>query len=119
MKIQTWEVTGFGGGYEATTQKMIWNAVKFLSENKSAEIDSKQSNSFYGICLNEGKDGKDFDKAMMNGINDATGAMHQCATNHALYIAKNGYYKWYSELKTNRETKEAFEFDYDKEFELN
>ena len=30
MKIKTFDVTGFGGGYEAETQKMIWNYIDGL-----------------------------------------------------------------------------------------
>jgi len=119
MIIKTWDITGFGGGYEATCQMMLWNAVKFISNNDK-EIKSKQSPQIYGIAINEGKDGEAFDKAMMEGIDDATGAMHHCATNHALYIQKNGYDKWFEELKKDREAEgeEPYDFGYPEDFEM-
>jgi len=100
MDIKTWDITGFGGGYEATCQQMLWNAVRFLT--------------------GQGRDVKTFDVAMMDGIEDATGAMHHCATNHALYIAKNGYEKWFAELGDARtkDGEKEYIFKYPIEFEL-
>lgn len=118
MKIETWELTGFSGGYEATTQHMLWNAVRFFAENPDKTFPSMQNDSIVGIAFNEGENGKAFDKAMMEGVDDATGAMHQCATNHALFIKKNGYKKWYAELKEARETDEQFSFLYEPDFAL-
>ncbi len=115
MKINTWDLTGFGGGYEATTQKMLWQGVKFLVDNNIKEIESKQLQNVYGIAINEGEIGKQFDEAMMKGIDDATGAMHQCATNHARYIAKNGYQRWYDELKEHRTEEKSFEYEFNEE----
>ena len=119
MDIKTWDITGFGGGYEATCQKMLWNAVRFLV-GQERDVKSKQYESIYGIAINKGEDGMAFDKAMMKGIKDATGAMHQCATNHALYIGKNGYEKWFSELGDHRskDGKKEYIFKYPIDFDL-
>jgi hypothetical protein len=117
MKIKTWDITGFGNSYEATCQKMLWNAVRFLrSGNK--EISTKSFANVYGVVINEGKDGKAFDEAMMEGIEDATGAMHQCATAHATYIQNNGYAKWFDELEKARTNEMPYDFEYDKDFIL-
>lgn len=119
MQIETFDITGFGGGYEATCQQMLWNAVRFISEG-DRNISSKQSPQIYGIAINEGEDGKAFDDAMMDGIEGATGAMHHCATNHALYIQKNGYLKWFQELKAAREKdgEKPYLFNYPHEFKI-
>ena len=119
MDIETWDITGFGGGYEATCQQMLWNAVRFLVGQKR-DVKSKQCENIYGIAINEGEDGKAFDKAMMEDIDDATGAMHQCATNHAMYISKNGYKKWFEELGIKRKAdgEKPYIFKYPVEFSL-
>ena len=119
MIIKTFDITGFGGSYEATCQRMLWNAVRFvLSDHK--EIKSKQSPQIYGIAINEGEDGKEFDKAMMEGIEDATGAMHHCATDHALYIKEHGYKSWFKliEIVRKKENEEAYDFEYTPDFDL-
>lgn len=124
MEIKTWDITGFGGGYEETCQTMLWNAVRFVSEkdclgrNIDREVKSEQSPQIYGIAINKGKYGKEFDKAMMKGIEDATGAMHHCATNHALYIQKHGYKKWFEEIKKHRKDEQFYVFNYPHKFEL-
>lgn len=123
MKIKTWDITGFGGGYESTCQKMLWNAVRFMRENLITELESKQYQNIAGIADNsDDPNGKVFDDAMMEGIDDATGAMHQCATNHARYIAKNGYQMWFEVLgiarKEENENEQPYEFEYEYEFSL-
>lgn len=116
MKIKTFDISGFGGGYESTCQKMIWQAVKYLVENKPKDLTSKQSKSITGVCINEGKDGEAFDEAMMNGIDGATGAMHQYATNHARFIYEKGYDKWFEKMAKHRD--KSFEYDFVGEIDL-
>lgn len=122
MKIKTFDLTGFGGGYEATCQRMVWNGVRFLMANRMELVPTyKEFKNVYGIAIPEGQDAEDLDKAIMAGIDDATGAMHQCAVGHIRYIAKNGYQKWFDMMKEEREKEDAEpikEFEYDKEFTL-
>ena len=68
----------------------------------------------------KGKDKDDFEKAIMEDVDDVTGAMHQCAVIHAVYIAKNGYGKWCEELSEARKKKgeSQKEYEYNKEFAL-
>lgn len=118
MKIKTWDLSGMGGGYENACQQMLWDAVRFLFKNKTSDIMLKQSPQVYGLMFVEGKDGKAFEEAMMENVKDCTGAMHQCVSNHAFYIGKNGYDKWYSELKEGRRDEQSFEFEYQHEIDL-
>ena len=121
MKIKTFDLTGFGGGYESTCQRMVWNGVRFLVANKMELAPVyKEYQNVYGLAISEGQDAEDLDKAIMAGIKGATGAMHQCAVGHIRHIAKNGYAKWFEMMKEAREKdgdKET-EFEYDKEFVL-
>ena len=121
MKIKTWDVSGFGGSYEDACQKMIWNGVRFVQENRALEINIKEIKNVYGICLIEGKDGKAFDKAIMEDVDDATGAMHQCAVGHIRYIYKKGYDEWYKvlgEARRKGKNEQSFEYEYTPNFEL-
>lgn len=130
MKIKTWDLSGMRasyeltcqkmlcGSYELTCQQMLWNAVRFLRSNGKKQIKSLQNENIYGIADNQGEDGKAFDVAMLEGVTDATGAMHHCVTNHALYINKFGYHKWFNKLKESRKDEQCFEYIYDKNFNL-
>ena len=42
MKIKTFDVSGFGGSYEATCQKMIWKGVRFFKKKGYKEVKIKQ-----------------------------------------------------------------------------
>lgn len=118
MKIKTFDVTGFGGGYEATTQKMIWNGVRHLLGQNNKSPNFKQYKGITGIAIADGEDAEALDKAIMEGVSDATGAMHQCAVNHSRYIAKNGYAKWCEELAESRLGEPEQFYEYEHEFDL-
>lgn len=121
MKIRTFDLTGFGGGYESVCQKMVWNGVRFLVANRMELAPTyKEFKNIYGVAIAEGQDAEDLDKAIMAGVDDATGAMHQCAVGHIRYIAENGYSKWFEMMKEAREKdgEKETSYEYDKEFQL-
>lgn len=117
MKIKTFDLTGFGGGYEATTQKMLWNGVRFV-QGKNLQPVYLESKNLIGVAIAEGNEAEDLDKAIMEGIDDATGAMHQCAVGHIRYINKNGYAKWFKMMSEARKEEGSTEYDYEHDFEL-
>lgn len=114
MTIQTFDLSGFGGEYEETVQKMVWAGVEFMQKNNAAEFPSRQYGGIYGVADNSRTPiGKKFDEAILSAAGDygCSGAMHQCATNHALYIAKHGYNRWFKELSKRGEAPYEFEFN--------
>ena len=104
------EISGLGGGYEDTCQQMLHNGVKFLiklAENKNKDdIDFtlRQTSEdspiqIFGVCTIEGEDGKALEKAVMEEIGDATGAMHHTVMQRLLWIAGSGWDAYCEELK--------------------
>lgn len=94
------EISGFGGSYEVECRKMILNGVKWLKSHPDADPIFKGYENVYGICMADNEDSKEFDKAIMKGIEDATGAMHQAVISHIFFIKANGWDK-YVEMMSN------------------
>ena len=93
--MKTRDISGFGGGYEALCQKMLKNGLKFLRQREPFDWSGyKQFKGIYGICTAEGKDAKELDKAIMEGVEDATGAMQQAVVNHLAALWRFGLEKW-------------------------
>ncbi len=106
-KVKTIDISGMGGGYENECQRMLWNGINYLEANPDIKPNLQKAYStyqgIYGICTSETEAARRLDKAVMNGIDDATGAMHQCVVGHLLFIAKNGVNKWLDEFKDKPE----------------
>jgi hypothetical protein len=100
--MKTVDMSGFGGSYEFTMQKMLENGERFLAANPGAVGKWKAWENVTGIMLSEDDDAKRLETAVMDGINDATGAMHQAVIMHLIFIARNGRDKWLSEFPEDR-----------------
>ena len=85
--MKTVDVSGFGGGYEHTCQKMIQAAMEYMKEHgvpEDAEFKEDTSERVKGI-----------EKVMMTACdNDCTGAMFFTARGHARQRVKMGD-EWY------------------------
>ena len=129
--VDTWEISGFGGGYENACQRMLWTGIKYLSkidnpekllqgthglQGKAAkdnilEIEEGTQIQFYGICYTP-ESFKECEAEMMKAVNnDCTGAMHQAVVGHLRFISKNGLQKWHEELKKARPDEKPMKFD--------
>ena len=125
MKIRTWDLSGFrsdknpqGTKYEDTIQAMVWGGVKFLLDKKTLP-NYTQYEGIAGLATAASPLAKELDDVLMQECDhDCTGAMHQCAVNHIRFIVKNGYEKWYEEIKAAREPNDAYEFDCKYDFDL-
>ncbi len=95
------EISGFGGSYEADCQQMLHNGVTFLSNKEGVDFKIFTIKNVYGICDIRGDDAKDIEAAVMDGIDDATGAMHQAVMSRLHYINKHGWEKYCEELRKN------------------
>lgn len=86
------EISGFGGGYEKTCQDMLENGVKWLVENaEKRDLKAHGYQNVYGIMVADSEDAEALEKAMMSGIDDCTGAMHQAVLSRLFWIATNGW----------------------------
>ncbi|MCP5016234.1 MAG: hypothetical protein GY938_13325 [Ketobacter sp.] len=102
------EISGFGGGYEATCQQMLHNGVAFLHDHPNAdarvmELRGKcpdgEEIEVYGICDVRGDDAEAIESAVMDGIDDCTGAMHQAVMSRLMWINENGWDAYCEELR--------------------
>ncbi len=111
------EISGFGGGYEDVCQQMLHNGVKFLVElaktknPDDTDFTLKQTADdspiqIFGVCEIEGEDGKALEKAVMDGIDDCTGAMHHAVMQRLLWIAGEGWDAYCEEVRKSKEEKE-------------
>lgn len=109
--MKTIDVSGMGGGYEHTCQRMLANGRKYLSDNPdfSSELAYKGFEGVTGICIAASIGAKNFDQIILFGIDDCTGAMHQVVVGHLLYIAKHGEEKWLDAFKDR--PKRYYEWD--------
>jgi len=92
------EISGFGGSYEATCRKMLLNAVKYFEEHPDCNPIFKGFEGVYGLMMADNEDAKALNEAIMEGIDDATGMMHEAVVISALYIKKHGWDKYVDEM---------------------
>jgi len=101
--MKTIDISGMGGGYEATCQKALLNGMRFIKEHPDADYlgSYKVYQNIYGVLTSETQIAHELDKALSAGIPERlglTGGMHQAVISHLLYIAKQGYEKWLAEF---------------------
>jgi len=97
VKKLTADLSGFGGGYEAMCQTMLWRGVLHLAEVRpSLEMwkGAKSYTNIYGLLFTEGVELKALEKSMLHPGDDATGAMHQCVMGHLRQIHEHGVDGW-------------------------
>lgn len=107
--METVNISGFGGGYELCCQKMLWNGIRWIQGNPelAGDLEFQQYENVTGLCVAKNANADALEKAMMNGVDGITGAMHHVVCMHLSYIGRNGLKKWISEFPTDR----RYEFD--------
>jgi len=111
MKVKVVSISGFGGGYEATCQKMVRNGLKHVADNPKINPKYHGYTNVYGLCIGDNDDAKALSDAVCGGFSERegpTGAMHQASITHLFYIMKHGYEGW---LKKGRETDRIIEIE--------
>ena len=97
------EISGFGGGYEATCRAMVVAGMKWFDANPKAKPEWGEYKNIYGVTTNENDDAKAMQKAMLDAANgDCTGAMMQACMGHARFARKNGWGKYCDELRPDK-----------------
>ena len=92
-------ISGFGGGYEATCQKMVIAGMEWIDQNPTANPKFKEYKNIYGIINEENPEAKSLTDHMLSVTGgNCTGAMMQATVNHVLYAAKNGWEKYIQEI---------------------
>lgn len=97
--MKTIDISGLGGSYEATCQKMMLNGLKFLKDKPNFDWSGYQTyKNVYGVCEAKNEDAEALYEAIVEGV-DPTGAMHQAVISHLAYICKHGHDAWIDEAE--------------------
>ena len=104
-KRVTVDMSGMGGGYEQTCQRMLWLGLQMIGlwpEDTWKGVYSYQG--VYGLVdthaskeIQALEDVWRSDPEISKG--GMTGAQHQCVLSHLQYLHKNGYEKWLDVFK--------------------
>lgn len=94
------EISGFGGDYEAACRAMVKAGCEWWDAHPDAKPEFHSYKNIYGIIVEENQDAKDLSEATIAPVRDfgPTGAMHQAAIGHILFIHKNGWEKYVEEM---------------------
>ena len=93
------EISGFGGGYEATCRAMLKGGMDWWDAHPDADPKFSGYKGIYGVIHEDNDDAKALSKAVVAASNDdCTGAMHQAVVSACLYIRKNGWPKYVAEM---------------------
>jgi len=99
----TLNISGLGGRYEDTCQRMLWKGVAYLSEMKPPFFELweglRQNDNTIGIAITEGKQLKELEEAMTTGEDDVIGYIHQAVLNHLRLIHNSGVDGWLEEAR--------------------
>lgn len=94
------EISGFGGGYEATCRKMVIAGMNWFDKHKKANPKVQTFEGIMGLSIPKNNSAKELEKVMLEASgNDCTGAMMQACTNHVFYAMKNGWDKYIEEME--------------------
>ena len=97
------ELSGFGGGYEDTLRAMVVSGLEHLDANPHADPQFSGYKNIFGIITEDNADGKELSEAVVKAANgDCTGAMHQAAISHILWIRNNGWDQYCAEMRKRK-----------------
>jgi len=117
--MKTIDISGFGGGYEATCQAMLIAGMKWLKEHPDFTFEGyKTYRGIYGVMTPpDTKLAKELDDVLLKAaLNDMTGAQHQAVISYLFYIQAHGYEQWLEDAKKNgREIIEVNEADIERQ----
>lgn len=101
------EISGFGGGYEATCRRMLRQALEWCDANPKAakRLTYKTFANIYGIYEAENREARALDSAMTRGTDETggvTGAMHQAVVSHVLWIMGHSWDSYIRVMSTRK-----------------
>lgn len=86
------EISGFGGGYEATCQAMLQAGLRWIDEHPSAQPRFHGYHGITGIVVEDNDDAKALSKAIVDAsAGDCTGAMHEAVVRIVIYVREHGW----------------------------
>lgn len=109
------EISGFGGGYEATCQDMLEAGVQWLKKRArggfKAKLEVHGFKGVYGVLISDSEDAKRLSEIVENAATHdgkhperaATGAMYQAVMSRLFFIAENGWETYAAECASKSE----------------
>jgi hypothetical protein len=86
------EISGFGGGYEATCRAMVSAGMEWFDTHPDANPEFHTYQNITGLCMEDNKDAKDLSEAIVAvTAGDCTGAMHEYSIWHILKAHREGW----------------------------
>lgn len=106
------EISGFGGSYEENCRNMVIAGLEWCDKHPNANLSYKEFKNIYGLTTEESEDMKLCQDAMLEASNnDCTGAMMQASMGHLMFIRKNGWQKYVSEMNERANADAELIFD--------
>jgi hypothetical protein len=99
------EISGFHADYEQACRKMVSQGCKWWNEHTEKHPQIHGFKGIYGIATADNEDAKELEKAMMVGVEDCSGAMHQGALAHIFHWKQVG--TWFAYQEKMRELKKT------------
>lgn len=94
------EISGFGGGYEATCRAMVFAGMDWFDQHPDAAPIFQGFKNIYGIIMEENQEAKDLTAAIVAPAQgDCTGAMHQASVSHCLAYKRLGWEAYCTQLR--------------------
>jgi len=102
------EISGFGGGYEATCRAMMIAGLDWLEANPDKKPQFHGYKGVTGICVEDNDAAKELSDAVVKAANgDCTGAMHQYTIAHALRANHVGWDAYCTEMRSMNSERKA------------
>lgn len=98
------EISGFGGGYEATCRAMVLAGIKWFDEHPEGDPKYMGFEGVHGIILEDNEDAKALTAAIIAASGgDCTGAMHQACVSHAIAYRRLGWDEYCKQLRERKD----------------
>lgn len=99
------EISGFGGGYEATCRAMAFAGMDWLDAHPEADPKFHSYKNIVGVIQEDNDDAKALSEAVLSASGgDATGAMHQATVSHALAYKRLGWDEYCRQLRERKKS---------------
>lgn len=97
------EISGFGGVYKDMCRKMVIAGLEWFDQHPDSNPKFHGFKDVYGICMEDNDDAKALSDAIVSPSNNGcTGAMHQAAVSHVMWIHAHSWNEYVVEMSKKR-----------------
>lgn len=96
------ELSGFGGGYEAGCRKMVVAGLRWWDAHPDADPKFVGWKGIFGVLAENNADAEALTKVITDAEDGCTGAMHQAAIGHILWIRRHSWLAYVAESKARK-----------------